>query len=150
MIYFPSSHIIEHIQHGDFGLLHTIVKDNNIKTLDFSNKAIDAKTAPMIAEAVKGLDVTCLNFSHNSMGPEGALALIESLQDSNITEIDLSRNAIGAAVVDVFRALAATPIKVVKLAYNQIGMQGLAALAPVVSGSNVKVDLSNNMYRSLH
>ncbi len=137
--------MIEQIQNYDFGLLRSIITENQVKTLDFSNKNIDSKTAPLIAQALAGLEVTCLKVSHNAIGPLGALALVESLKDSKIIEIDLSRNAIGAAVVDVIRALSLTSIKVVQLAYNQIGAQGLRAIAPLVNSSQLKIDLSHNM-----
>lgn len=145
MIYFPSSHMIEQIRHGEFGQLRSIVNDYNVRSLDFSNKAIDGPLGKLIVKAVQGLDVTCLNFSHNNIGPQGALSLVESLKGLNLIEIDLSRNALGAAVMDVIKALAASSVKVVKLAYNQIGYQGLQDLKPVIMRSNLEVDLSHNI-----
>ena len=144
MIYFPSSHQIEHLQKGEYEFLRQFIVEQKIEKVDFSHKDLDAATALNIVYALKGLNVKVLNFGYNHLGSEGAVAIAKELKNTQIQELDLTQNSIGAAVVDVIKALSSTSIKVVKLAYNHVGKQGLRAAAPLLMGSELKADLSHN------
>ncbi len=145
MIYFPSSHMIEQIRRGEFGALFEAVDKYNVQTLDFSRKDVDAQTAKMIAQAVKGMPIKGLNMGYNHFGRAGAIAVIEQLKTAQISELDLSGNYIASDVIEVIRLLGQTSIKALKLAYNHIKGSELRRVESMASTMNVDVDVSNNL-----
>lgn len=98
--------------------------------------------ATRVAESLRrGVELSTLYLGCNGIGPEGAAALAESLATNpHVRALWLKRNAIGmkglAALLDV---LPRTRVRTLDLTNCELGDEGIAELARVLTGAKTEV-----------
>jgi len=90
--------------------------------------------AKAIAPALRKLTLlTALDLSHNRIGPEGAKAMARGLRSlTHLTSLQLSVNDMGPETLGVVAELRHTPLSVLYLYSNKLGIQGATTLLPLL------------------